>query len=139
MSHRLYTNTGERFSKLVGDAPRDDASARQCEINLVGFLRSAEIERTSLFEGSLLAERERHVPASRDGDVVTARRKFGKLVASFGVGAGNPIDANFGSGNPHLRATQGSAIVCRDHTAANAGCACRSWCSRSIAWLHRRP
>jgi len=44
MPHRLHPHAGERFAELVGDAARDDAPARQGEIDLLDRLGLSNIE-----------------------------------------------------------------------------------------------
>ena len=118
--HRLHADARERLAELVRDTSRDDAAARQREVDPLDDLRIADVERAPAFEWPPLSELQRDVSASRDEDVVAARGKIGEFIATLGVGVDASIDAQLGRRDSHLRAAQGSAVVCGDHAAANA-------------------
>ena len=84
------------------------------------MLRIPDVERPSAFEGPPLSELQRDESASRDEDVVAARGQLRELIAPFGVGVDASIEAQLCGRDPHLRASQRSAGVGCDDTAANA-------------------
>ena len=112
--------------RLIGHASGDDAAARQREIDLVGLLSIAEVERPPAARRGAAGRRQRHVSVSRDEDVVAAGGKLGELVQSFRVRGGASVDAQLCRRDAHLRAPKRSAGIGGDDAAANAGGALRN-------------
>ncbi len=134
VAHDANRRAGHRFAILVQDAARDDAAARQPELDAFHLLAVAELKRRPRLERPALSIGERDEAGFGYGERVAAGRQLGKVEQTGIVREHAASARQFRGGDEHPGALHRSPGIGGGHTAADAACRRR----RGVLRLGRR-
>ena len=132
ITKRLNLHVGQRIAVFVGDAPRDDAPARQAEIDLVEDLPVSEVERLARFERARLTVFEGHEAPLVHAEAITPGRQSRDFKISFAVRRDDAAYARVLRVEIDLGAANGRASLGGDDASGDFRRACRS--RRVVSW-----